>query len=82
MVLQDVVNSDLCVLSRWLGMNHLRINAAKRQAVAIGPSLYEYEFHFNDTNVETHDTLKILGVVLDRKRKELIQVSNLLGLRH
>ena len=23
MVLQYVVNSDLCVLTRWLGMNHL-----------------------------------------------------------
>ena len=38
MVLQCVVNSDLCVLSRCLGMNHLRIDAAKTQAVANGPS--------------------------------------------
>ena len=53
MVLQYVVNSDLCVLKRWLGMNHLRIDAAKMQAVANCPSLHKFEFHLIDTNVET-----------------------------
>ena len=28
---------------------------------------YEYKFHLNDSNVETKDTLKTLGVVLDSK---------------
>ena len=45
----------------------LQINAAKMQAIAIGPSSYQYEFYLNDSNVHTKDTLKILGVVLDSK---------------
>lgn len=66
-VLQYVLNSDLSALSRWFAGNYLQINAAKTQAVAIGPSLYEYEFHLNDKIVVTEDTLKILGVILDSK---------------
>ena len=66
-VLQCVINSDLSVLSRWFGLNYLKINAAKTQAVAIEPSLYEYEFHLNNVKVEKQDTLKILGVLLDGK---------------
>ena len=42
-------------------------NAAKTQAIAIGLSSYEYEFHLNDSYVDTKDTLKILGVILDSK---------------
>lgn len=53
MILQYVVNSDLCVLTRWLGMNHLRIDAAKTQAVANWTSLYKFEFHLIETNLET-----------------------------
>ena len=34
---------------------------------AIRPSLYEYEFHLNNVKVETQDTLKIFGIVLDSK---------------
>ena len=63
MVLQFVINSDLSVLSR----HFLQINANKTQAIAIGPSSYDYDFHLNDSNVDTKDTLKILGVVLDNK---------------
>ena len=66
-ILQFVINSDLSVLSRWFRMNFLQINAAKTQAIAIGPSSYQYEFDLNDSNVHTKDTLKILGVVLDSK---------------
>ena len=55
------------MLSRWFRINFLQINAAKTQAIAIGPSSYQYEFDLNDSNVHTRDTLKILGVVLDNK---------------
>ena len=43
------------------------MSAAKMQAIAVGPSSYVWEFHLNDSNVDTKDTLKILGVVLDSK---------------
>ena len=67
MVLQFVINSDLGVLSSWFSKNYLQINAAKTQAIAIGPSTYQYVLHLNDSYVHTKDTLKILGVVLDSK---------------
>ena len=41
----SVTLTSRSVLSRWFELNYLKINAAKTQAVAIGPSLYEYEFH-------------------------------------
>ena len=91
-VLQCVINSDLSVLSRWFGLNYLKINAAKTQTVAIGPSLYEYEFHLNNVKVEKQDVLEILGVVLDSKltfkahikeqlKKACAKASALRGLR-
>ena len=55
------------MLSRWFRINFLQINAAKTQAIAIGPSSYQYEFHLNHFNVHTKDTLKILEVVLESK---------------
>lgn len=58
MVLQCVIKSDLGVLSRWFGLNHLQINAAKTQALVIGPSLYEYEFHLNNARIGTQDKLR------------------------
>lgn len=47
-VLQYIINSNVGVLSSSLvESNYLKINWARRQAVAIGPSLYEYEIHLN-----------------------------------
>ena len=66
-VLQCVINSHLNVLPRWFGLNYLKINATRTQAVAIWPSLYEYEFHLINEKVEKQDTLKILGVVFNSK---------------
>ena len=82
MVLQFVINSDLSLLARWFRMNFLQINAAKTQAVAIGPSSYEYEFHLNDSNVDTEDTLNILGVVLDSKLTVKAHIKEQLNKAH
>ena len=35
--------------------------------MVIGTSLYRYDFHLDNTNVKTTDSLKILGVTLDNK---------------
>ena len=35
--------------------------------MAVGPSLYRYDFHLDNTNVKTTDSLKTLGVTLDKK---------------
>ena len=64
MVLQRVINSDPSVLSRWF---RLKITQ-KRKLLPSGRHYEcEYEFHLNNVKVETQDTLKILGVVLDSK---------------
>ena len=55
------------IVSNWFQQNYLRVNVSKTQAMAIGPSLYRYDFHLDNTNVKTTDSLKILGVTLDNK---------------
>ena len=67
--MQYIIYSDNRVLSSWFEINSLKINAAEMQAVAIGPSQYEHDFHLNDRNVEMQDTPKILEVILDSKLK-------------
>jgi len=66
-VLEYVINSDLSILSSWFRQNYLEINSAKTQAMAIGPKLYHYDFLVDNKSVDTTETLKILGVTLDRK---------------
>ena len=67
--LKFVISSDLSVLSRCFRMNFLQINA----------SSYQYEFHLNDSNVHTRDTLKILEVVLDSKLTFKVQIKEQLN---
>ena len=67
LVLEYLINSDLEIVSNWFQQNYLRVNVSKTQAMAVGPSLYRYDFHLDNTNVETTDSLKILGVTLDSK---------------
>ena len=45
--------ADLCVLSSWFKCNYLNTDSSKKrkQLIAVGP--YEYEFHFNDSTLET-----------------------------
>jgi len=66
-VLEYIINSDLHVLSTWLRQNYLQINASKTQAMTIGPVPYRYNFSVDNNEVYANDTLKILGITLDRK---------------
>ena len=54
-------------MSNWFQQNYLRLIVSKIQAMAVDPSLYRYDFHLDNTNVETTDSLKILGVIMDSK---------------
>ena len=65
MVLEFLINSDLSLICKWFRSNYLKINATKSQAMAIGPSSYEYKFTLDNKDVVTNETLKILGVILD-----------------
>ena len=74
-VLEYIINSDLHILSTWLRQNYLQINASKTQAMAIGPVSYRYNFSVDNNEVDANDTLKILGVTLDRKLNFVAHVS-------
>ena len=67
LVLEYLINFDLEIVSNWFQQNYLCVNVGKTQAMAIGPSLYRYDFHLDNTNVKTTDSLKILGVTLENK---------------
>ena len=74
-ILEFIINSDLHILSTWLRQNHLQINASKTQAMAIGPVSYRNNFSVDNNEVDVNDTLKILGVTLDRKLNFVAHVS-------
>ena len=74
-VLEFIMNSDLHISSTWLRQNYLQINASKTQAMAIGPVSYRYNFSVDNNEVDVNDTLKILGVTLDRKLNFVAHVS-------
>ena len=67
-VLEYIIsNSDLQVVCKWLQHNYLQINATKTQAMATGPVNYRYNINLQDNNIELTDSLKILGVTLDKR---------------
>ena len=74
-VLEYIINSDLHILSTWLRQNYLQINSSKTQAMTIGPVPYRYNFSVDNNEVDANDTLKILGVTLDRKLNFAAHVS-------
>ena len=48
-------------------MCSLDVNVSKTLAMSVGPSLYRYDFHSENTDVKTTNSLNILGVILDNK---------------
>ena len=67
LILDYFINFDLEITSNWFQQNYLRVNVSEAQAMAIGPSLYRYDFHLDNTNVKTTDSLKTQGVTLFNK---------------
>ena len=53
-------------LTFWFTANHLKVNAAKTQAMTLGKSQYPYNIFIGDSSIVNEPTLKILGVTLDR----------------
>lgn len=67
LVLQYRINTELSLLTSWLKDNYLQINTVKTQAMPVGKMQYEYDFKLNGSDIELTDSVKILGVILDRK---------------
>ena len=54
---------------------YLQINAPKTQAMTVGPVPYRCIYSLDNHEVDANDTLKILGVTLDRKLNFVAHVS-------
>ena len=67
LVLEYIINSDLQSVCKWFENIYLNINTTKTQAMAIGPVNNEYNINLHNSNRDLNDSLKILGVALDRK---------------
>ena len=65
-LLQFVVNSELSLLSSWFDQNHLLINNDKTQALPLGPCSYKYDIVLNGIIAGTQESMKIVGVTLDK----------------
>ena len=65
-MLQFVVNSELSLPSSWFDQNHLLVNNDKTQALPLGPCSYKYDIVLNGSTVGTQESMKILGVTLDK----------------
>ena len=65
-MLQSVVNSELTLFSSWFDQNHLLVNNDNTQALPLGPCLYNYDIFLNGIKVGTQESMKILGVTLDK----------------
>ena len=63
----EVAINDLKTLGSWFNANDLTVNNPKSQAISLGARAHNYHFEINDSNIELSDSLKILGVTLDRR---------------
>ena len=66
-VLEVVINNDLKTVASWFNANDLAVNNTKSQAISLGARAHNYHFEINDSNIKLSDSLKILGVTMDRR---------------
>ena len=63
-ILEFSFNKDLQTLSSWFESNHLTVNRPKIQALSVGPC--DYSLFLNNARIEFLQSIKILGVTLDK----------------
>ena len=59
-----IVDKDLQTLSSWFESNHLTGNRTKIQALSVGPC--DYSLFLSNARIEFLQSIKILGVTLDK----------------
>ena len=59
-----IVDKDLQTLSSWFEFKHLTVNSTKTQALSVGPC--DYSLFLNNARMEFLQSIKILGVTLDK----------------
>ena len=75
----SMVSIDLEKLSHWLSANYLTMNNTKTQAMILGNSKYLFNLQTHDSQIEIRDSLKILGVTLDRNLSYKLHIKDLLS---
>ena len=75
--LQFVVNRGLSRLSEWFDANYLLINnAAKKQALPIGPCKYDFDLTLNGSGVTKLPSIRILGMEFDSMLNFIEHISS------
>ena len=75
MVLEYSLNSDVHLLTAWFNNNYLKVNTQKTQAMSVGNVWYDYTFRLGDSKTIITDSMKILGVALDRRLTNKDQIT-------
>ena len=61
-----IVDKDLQTLSSWFESNHLTVNSTQTQALSVGPCDYHHSLFLNNARIGFLQSIKILGVTLDK----------------
>ena len=65
-ILEFSFNKDLQTLSSWFESNHLTVNSTQTQALSVGPCDYHHPLFLNNARIGSLQSIKILGVNLDK----------------
>ena len=65
-ILEFSFNKDLQTLSSWFESNHLTVNSTQTQALSVGPCDYHHPLFLNNARIGFLQSIKILGVNLDK----------------
>ena len=65
-ILEFSFNKDLRTLSSWFESNHLTVDTANTQALSVASCDYHYSLFLKNARIEFLQSIKILGVTLDK----------------
>jgi hypothetical protein len=70
-VIEDALNADMKLISKWTGRKLLKISSAKSQITLFSPNTKEFkdkpQVAYDDSLIPVENTIKILGITLDTK---------------
>ena len=75
LALQFMVNKNLYMFSTRFEYNLLSTKNSTTEAMILGSSTYKYDLFVNRMEIKVKPTLKILGVILDRKISYKARIS-------
>ena len=76
-VVEAQINQDLMNTNTWFKENGMRPNTEKYQATILGPNKGELNLNCGNTNIDTSESITLLGITIDQKLKFDIHASNI-----